>query len=79
MKLYIKSDKFRLIMWLPTSVIKSKLLLKQIKKHAGKDNEELIDSIPLIYSALRTYVKEHGHFTLVDVKSSDGDKVVIKV
>ena len=31
------------------------------------------------YKALRKYIKENGHFTLVEVHSNDGDEVVISV
>ena len=80
MKIHIKSnDGYGIKLWLPTSLLKSKFILKNIKKYGGIDIEPLINSLPKINKTLKTYIKKHGHFTLVDVRSSDGDKVIIKV
>ena len=80
MKIYIKSnDGHNIKLWLPTSLLKSKFILNNIKKSGGTDIEPLMKLIPIIYKTLKKYIKEHGHFTLVDVRSSDGDKVIIKV
>lgn len=80
MKIYIKSnDGHNIRLWLPTSLLKSKFILNKIKKYGGTDIEPLMKLIPIIYKTLKKYIIEHGHFTLVDVRSSDGDKVIIKV
>ena len=80
MKIHIKSnDGYGIKLWLPTSLLKSKFILKNIKKHSGIDIEPLMNLLPKIYKTLKIYTKKHGHFTLVDVRSSDGDKVIIKV
>lgn len=35
------------------------------------------DNSKRFYKAIKTYIKENGHFTLVDVKSNDGSIVKI--
>lgn len=80
MKIKIKSDegdKFNF--WLPNSLLKSKFILKCMIKYGGKDLEPLLNSLPIMYKALKEYIKKHGHFVLVDVESSDGNKVFITV
>ena len=80
MKIHIKSnDGYGIKLWLPTSLLKSKFILKNIKKYGGIDIEPLMNLLPKINKNLKTYIKKYGHFTLVDVRSSDGDKVIIKV
>lgn len=65
--------------WLPTSLFKSKFIIKQIKKYGGVEIEPFVDALPMMHQALKKYIKENGHFVFVDVASADGDKVVIKV
>ena len=60
-------------------IIEIKIYIKDFKKHGGIDIEPLMNLLPKINKTLKTYIKQHGHFTLVDVRSSDGDKVIIKV
>ena len=80
MKIHIKSnDGYGIKLWLPTSLLKSKFILKNIKKYGGIDVEPLMNLLPKINKTLKTYIKKYGHFTLVDVRSSDGDKVIISV
>lgn len=80
MKIHIKSnDGYGIKLWLPTSLLKSKFILKNIKKYGGIDIEPLMNLLPKINKTLKTYIKKYGHFTLVDVRSSDGDKVIISV
>ena len=75
----ISSDGHKINLWLPTALLKSKLILNTIKKNSGTDIEPLINSSPIIFKSLKAYIKKHGHFTLVDIRSSDGEKVIIKV
>ena len=80
MKIHIKdSDGFGFKLWLPTSILKSKFILNQFKKYGGIDIEPLINSSPIIYTALKEYIMKNGHFIFVDIESSDGNKVFIKV
>lgn len=80
MKIYVKSnDGYKINLWFPTSLFATKWMLKYAKKYVESDIELLIDSLPAIYKTLKKYIKKYGHFTLVDLISSDGDKVIIKV
>ena len=80
MKIHIKSnDGYGIKLWLPTSSLKSKFILRIIKKYGGIDIDPLMNLLPKIYKTLKTHIIKHGHFTLVDVRSSDGDKVIIKI
>ena len=80
MKIHVKSsDCQKIKLWLPTSLLKSKLILNTIKKNSGIDIEPLINSLPIIYTALKEYIMKNGHFIFVDIESSDGNKVFIKV
>lgn len=66
-------------LWLPTSLLKSKFIVSIIKKNIDNKTKIYLDMIPQIYKSLKKYIKQNGHFILVDVDSSDGDKVLIKV
>ena len=80
MKLHIKErESFEIKLWLPTSLLKSKLIIRCIKKHAGKDVQAFITALPILYKELKKYIKKNGHFVLVDVEGSDGYKVFIRV
>ena len=80
MKLYIKSnDGVKINLWLPTYLLKSKLVRNIIKKYCKTNIELLLDKIPKMYSLLKHYVKENGHFNLIDIVSSDETTVIIKV
>ncbi len=80
MKIHIKdSNGLGFKLWLPTSLLKSWFIINKLKKYGGIDIEPLINSLPIIYTALKEYIKKNGHFILVDIESSDGDKVFIKV
>lgn len=79
MKLHIKaSEGFRLNLWLPTSLLKSKFVITHIKKHVA-GIEPLMNTLPLVYKALEKHIKKNGHFVLIDIESSNGDKFFIKV
>ena len=81
MKIHIKdSDGFGFKLWLPTSLLKSKFIIKSIKKYGRiDDNEAFMNSLPIIHKSLKEYIKKNGHFVLFDIESSDGDKISIKV
>lgn len=81
MRIKIKeNDGFGLNLWLPTSLLKSKFILSLINKHCDNENIKIyIPLIPKLYKSFKKYIKENGHFVLIDITSSDGDKVYIKV
>lgn len=82
MKIKVKSkaDNFHLKIWIPTSCIRWKWIWKMAEKHdksSGVDYEAFKEISPELYKAIQNYIQENGHFTLVDVVSSDGD--IIKI
>ena len=80
MRLYIKSGNgFGWNLWLPTALIKSRFVIKCIKKYGGADIAVLTNLSSATYKALKEYVKQNGHFVLLDVKSSDGEEVLLKI
>ena len=60
-------------------VIEIQICNKSVKKRCGIDIQPLMDLLPTFYKVLKEYVKKNGHLTLVDIKSSDGHKISIKV
>jgi hypothetical protein len=80
MKLLIKPiDGLNIKLWLPTSLLKSKFIIKRIIKHCGDDNEQLMNSLPIINKSIKEYIRKNGHFVLIEIQSFDGDLVQIKV
>ena len=68
---------FRL--WFPTSIIKSNFITKQIQKYCKSVKLDFASFMPTMYKSLKSYIRHNGHFVLVDVVSSEGDKIIIKV
>ena len=81
MKIKVKPNEGKITFrfWLPTSALKSKLISKQLSKYCKGTNIDFSNIMPVLYKSLKKYIKENGHFTLIDIVSSDGDKVIIKV
>ncbi len=84
MKIIIKDseDKRRFFLLIPTRLIKWKWIYNIGAKHTNdeKSKQEIItfrDNSKRFYKAIKGYIKENGHFTLVDVKSNDGSIVKI--
>lgn len=79
MKITIQEhDGKKLSLLLPTFLLKSKLVTKFISKYSD-DSKIILDITPKIYKILKQYIRENGHFVLVDIISNEGDKVYIKV
>lgn len=67
---------------LPLALLKSKFIVKFIAKKSNgvhMDIKELSKKIPTLYKEIRKYIKHHGHFNLVELKSSNGDEIIIKL
>ena len=59
MKIHIKSnDGYGIKLWIPTSLLKSKFILKNIKKYGGIDIEPLMILFPKINKSLKAYIKK---------------------
>lgn len=76
MVIKISGESHKLKFWIPTRLIKLKFVYKQIFKDS---NLNAYNIGKLIYKELRKYIKNFGHFTLVDIISDDGTKITIKV
>lgn len=85
MKIIIKSKKdgVRIRFRLPLVFMKTRLFLKIISSDKEKDekynNKERKAELKKAYKGVKKYIKENGHFNLVEVKSADGDIVLIRV
>lgn len=81
MKIYIsKRHRFVIYLWLPTAFVKSKWLWKRILSQAENvDCKEILALLPHLSKGLKSYISKHGHFDLVNVHSSDGVKVHIRI
>lgn len=76
-KVISPEDKVKINLIIPTSLIKSKILLNEIKKHSGVDLDVTV--FKKMYKSLKEYIKENGHFNLVEVNSKDGEYIKIRV
>ena len=81
MKLIIKINQKeifnRFIIYLPTALIKSKLFWSFAFKNQ-KDSDNQIIIVKKVYKELKKYIREYGHFNLIEVKTKDVD-VLIKI
>ena len=83
MKIIIKNgDGKKIHLRIPTRLIKWKWIysfgLKQISDE--KTKQEIMtfkENSSCFYKTIRKYIKENGHFTLVDIKNSNGEIVKI--
>ncbi len=68
-------------LWLPTGVLKWRVIYSALNKRskASFDFKALGSLMPKAIKALRRFIKRHGHFNLVEVKSSDGTYVLIRL
>ena len=74
-KVINKEEKIKINLVLPNSVIKSKIISSSIQKYVGDNISK--DVMKKIYQVIKEYIKENGHFNLVEVDSKDGTFVKI--
>ncbi len=81
MRIYINSKEAKMFVPIPNCVLYSKLGAYVAANVMQQNTDE---KIPIDYKTLRAMqkalkqcIRTHGHFTLVDVESADGDKVKI--
>ena len=62
------------------------LKLEVVQNTEEQIGQKVAQEIPLnreqmteIYNVLKRYVKEHGHFNIIEVKSHEGEEVLIRV
>lgn len=75
MKILVKDEGKTVIrLWLPNSLIKSRLWVRILRKKANFPEDEIRKIQACIkdaYRHLKTYIKRYGHFTLVEAQSDD--------
>lgn len=69
----IRDANTKLSFSLPTSLIKRRIVWKRVLKNSFVD----IKKIKKIYPKIKKYIKENGHFSLVEVQSHNGECVKI--
>ena len=76
-KVISKEEKVKINLVLPTSLIKSKIILNKIKNYSKVDLD--LNIFKNMYKVLKDYIKENGHFNLVEVITNDGEYIKIRV
>lgn len=82
MKIVIKDKKERknLVLYFPLSFIKMPFVIKKLNSsnniNLPQDNKELLNKI---YKVLKQFVKENGHFNLMEINENNGDVVLIRI
>ena len=72
-----KDEKINILLFFPLWVIKTKLVASLINNYGKVDiNKEDINNM---YNIIKEYIKENGHFTMVEVETEDGTYVKIRV
>ncbi len=85
MRIIIKDSdsKHSIHLMFPNSMMKWKWIYSLIIKNADPKEQDKIINIRnhshQIYKVIKRYIKDNGHFVLVDIKDSDGSRVKIKV
>ncbi|MCR5079700.1 MAG: hypothetical protein K6B65_07280 [Bacilli bacterium] len=83
MKIYVKENERRLplVLFFPLFFFKTGFVSRAIAKYAELDIDpkELKTNIRVAYKGLKAFIKENGHFNLVEVRQKDGGIILIKV
>ena len=69
----------RITLPVPLSLMRSRLLWLIAEKRGGEDAARYYPAAQDIYRELTSYVRAHGHFTMVDVHTADGEHVKIDI
>ncbi len=83
MRVIIKSGRHRLRLRLPLSFVKTRFVAKAIAENiAERTNSDVVLTKAMtkkIYRILKDQIKRHGHFNIVEIHSSDGDQVIVRI
>ena len=63
----------------PLAMLRSRLFWSIVEKHGGEEAAQYAPMAQEMVRELSAYVRAHGHFTLVDIESADGEIVKITV
>jgi|GEM_PF-1348750 len=71
----------RIRIWMPLGVAKWHIVRHAIIKSSHHDENviTLVGLLPQLVKAARRYVRRHGHLTIVEVKTHDGDHILIRI
>lgn len=62
-------------LYLPNGFINTKIFWQMILKYVDKENKDKVittrKTVSKFYKVIRKYIKENGHFTLIEVVSED--------
>ena len=72
---------FKIRLWLPMGAMKWRWVYRSIGRHSEGtfDFNALGAMMPRLVKEVRKYIRRHGHFNLVEIKSHDGDYVLIRL
>ena len=83
MRIYVKSDDMKLpiILAVPTSAIGWKWIWRIVNKNSKSDDAPPIseETAHKLAKVMKKYVRQNGHFDLVNIQSADGDRVRIRI
>lgn len=83
MRIYVKSDDMKrpIILAVPTSAIGWRWVWRLANRTAKADQAPPIseETAHKLAKAVKKYVRENGHFDLVNIESADGDRVRIRI
>lgn len=69
----VRSRRFSL--YIPLSVFKWRIFQSRLPEKAGMQNL----MAPEFIDALKAYKRQHGHWTLVEIETADGEKINIEI
>lgn len=71
----------RITLFFPTRLIRSRLVWKMILQHTEETNhlQSIYTVMRPLYRYLKDYVKQNGHFTLVEAKTVSGCYVLVRI
>jgi hypothetical protein len=77
----LPKDGPKIRLWLPMGVLKWRVIYRALNKHSESsfDFRALSQLMPKAVKELRGFIRRHGHFNLVEVRSSDGTYVLIRL
>ena len=71
---------FHLPLWMIKTRLSARIIAELMHEDAPDEEVEAVrEQIKKVYATIKAYVKKHGHFYLVDIASSDGDRIYVRV